>query len=570
MDNSAVFEAFYNNGPVEVGLEVGSDPGVAAANNVKIPRSMARTCTISIEYPEPNWYDADGVLVSGDWSSLSAADSSVVIPPHNVRFPTKVPDLAEGADAAAVAAHAAATKTYQQRLKAARDAAAAAHKAAIDADDAVGRVTVSGMSDDLNNYTGLMRHEGKTYYTVRRNGEWTNYDVSKVHIGSLTPAMVRDFYTANVVAAAVPGITEELQNFVHACRLVGVISGFVTTHHSREFEIVDTPANTHAGADAFFRYFTADGAIAQFATAISARVSNWRRANHATCGDIASGFAKKVLQRAGFWAHSGDRAEVRAHHRRVTTAFYLGTHPCGVHAGLAAFVPDDSDHFAYVDPRFGYKFDWSLRPSAMARIAPKTQVAGTALVTDSIVVLRSLLKSNLAPLVDNLHQLNALAAAYDEVADKGMRVGVARKWFFADHPDDTRTYEFNQKDEAYAALVGTLATAATTFLAGTTIGQSPALANAAAGAADEAASLKWSALAARRTQMSGDAFVDAATALGVAMGSVAGITSTNATVRAAAVDAANGINRAVARALGTNAPDEIDLDDVAARVGDTA
>jgi hypothetical protein len=95
----------------------------------------------------------------------------------------------------------------------------------------------------------------------------------------------------------------------------------------------------------------------------------------------------------------------------MTSAFYIATHALSVRAVLALMAPVDNSHWIISDPYMGLIPKWDVGQSAVVRMLSKTQVAGTALVIDAIVVLKMLLLKSLAPLLQNIYQANSLNGA---------------------------------------------------------------------------------------------------------------------------------------------------------------
>jgi len=207
------------------------------------------------------------------------------------------------------------------------------------------------------------------------------------------------------------------------------------------------------------------------------------------------------MQKEEMWSRDADRTRAAKQNRDYTTAFYIATHAASVHACLALMAPDDKHHFAIIKGSYGYIANWDVKESAKLRLTPRTQVAGAAMVTDAVEVVKMLVSEGLSPILTNSAAIPNLWRQYQRVRDEGMRCAVYASWFFNGHPEpETVTkIEFNQKEASTAALIGELGTVATKFYRGTTIGESPALANASSQMAIAADQTKWAQLARFKT-----------------------------------------------------------------------
>jgi len=311
---------------------------------------------------------------------------------------------------------------------------------------------------------------------------------------------VRKFVAANQTHIRDADLTDDQVKWVHSCRFWAVVAGFVVTSKSREYTIVEDPAQIPDSVNDIAEYIVANSANSW--TASAARATSWRKSNHATGGDIATGFPRRWLVKNGLWTSDRDRNKQDRENRAATSAFYVATHASSVHAVLSLMAGDDADHWARVTPDYGLIPKWDVHESAKVRMTPKTQVSGVAMVTDAVVTMRMLVKEGLAPLLESFGQHQALADAYHEVEDKGIRVATYAGWFLDGHPLGTTKAQFNQKDAAFADLLGELGTVATTYYKGSTIGDSPALSNAARQLGTTTSKGTWGALARARSNIS--------------------------------------------------------------------
>jgi hypothetical protein len=328
---------------------------------------------------------------------------------------------------------------------------------------------------------------------------------------------IRKFVAANEQSVRSSELTEDLIKMVHAVRYWSVIAGFVTTSKSREYTVVDTPSTTETSAVTDETVEFISKYHGQAWTACVARTASWRKSNHATGGQggpgsgVATGFARRWLSREGYWTQSQDQRASYTANQRATTAFYIATHATSVHAVLAQTVGDDKHHWAKVDPSYGcFSPDvWDLRDSAKLRIAPRTQVAGTSMVTDAVVVMKMLISEGIAGLLTERGGSQRLADAYGMIEREGMRLATYAGWYFDGHPHNVSKGSFSQKDPAYASLVGELGVVATTYYRGSTIGDSPSLASAAAQLATPSSKTTWAQLTRVKTSSVSPALVAA-------------------------------------------------------------
>jgi len=303
---------------------------------------------------------------------------------------------------------------------------------------------------------------------------------------------VRRFVAVNLTHIRDADFDDNTTRWIHATRFWAAVSGFVATTKSNEYIVVDDPTDIPDGVNAIADFIA--GYSANSWTASAARATSWRKSNHATGGEIASGFPRRWLQKEGYWPTDRDRAVQQRGARLATSAFYLATHASSVHAVLALMAPTDDDHWACIDPQFGLIPEWDVKESTIIRMVPKTQVAGVSMVTDAVVALRMLVKEGLAPLLESADQYMALATAYRTVEKNGIKAASYAGWFLDGHPNHNPRIPFNQKDLAFAELVGELGVVATKYYSNTSIGESPALDNAAKQMAPDTARQNWTAL----------------------------------------------------------------------------
>lgn len=349
----------------------------------------------------------------------------------------------------------------------------------------------------------LLVHDG-SLWTADAEGDMTE-EVDEFHIDAPTFDDVRRFVAVNVSHIREESIPAESVSWVHAVRFWAVAAGFVVNAKAKEFVEVPDPAQIPAGVDDIAAYIVDFAANAW--TAAAARTASWKKTNHATGGDIVQGFPARWLNKMGFVRSNPDRNAERQAMRSLTDAFYVATHAISVHSVLALMVPDETHHWADVDPAYGLIPRWDIGRSAKIRLEPKTQIAGAAIVVDSVVVLRMAIREGIAPLIMAIDQVDALLSAYRVVEDGGMRCATYAKWFFEGHPDEDeaacKPIAFDQKSSDFAELAGELATIGTRYYAGSTIAGSAALRNAAAQLCPEDVKSTWATVAANRQRVSG-------------------------------------------------------------------
>jgi len=318
---------------------------------------------------------------------------------------------------------------------------------------------------------------------------------------------IRRFVAANITHIRDADLPAGADRWVHAVRFWSVVSGFVHSPKSPEWILVDDPKDNLEDTNEVATF------IAGFAgnawTAVAARATSWRKSNHATGGDVVTGFPRRWLQKMSYWVNPNDKAAREREQKALTTAFYVATHASAVHPVLALMAGSDINHWASVNPCFGLIVDWDVRESTVIRMLPNTQVAGTAWVVDAMVCLKMITKEGIAPLLDSFDMYTELVKQYKIVENFGIRVASYAGWFLDGHPLDIKKVAFNQKDSASADLIGELGAVATKYYAKSTIGESPALANAMSQASTDTIETKWTQLAKAKKQMSGRAIIQA-------------------------------------------------------------
>lgn len=360
-------------------------------------------------------------------------------------------------------------------------------------------------------------HKGK-YYAVDTAG------TNPVEMGSFfrtafSVSDIKQFLSVNNGHVRDSELSVEQRQWVHACRFWAVASGFVCGTRQKEWISVPDATDTSNVTDDAARLIIDSGSVS--VTASAARAASWRKSNHATGGDIASGFARRWISKNATWPTPADIGARKREQGQATSAFYVATHASCVHPVLAMMAPQIDEHWAQLDPANGMVMSWDIMESTAIRIVPKTQVAGTAIVVDSMVVLKMLVAEGLAPLLESAGKYAALAAAYRQVEAHGIRVATYASWFLNGHPDGTQRIAFAQKDSAFSDLVGELATVARTFYRNSTIGESLALDNAMKQLATETAKARWNALTKARKSANDETVMTAYTRIAGASASSA-------------------------------------------------
>jgi hypothetical protein len=210
--------------------------------------------------------------------------------------------------------------------------------------------------------------------------------------------------------------------------------------------------------------------------------------------------------------------------------------------------------------------DWDVRESTSIRMTPKTQVAGVAMVSDAMVCFTMLIKEGLAPLLESFDTYPAFVDAYKKVESSGIRVASYAGWFLDGHPDRLSKLPFNQKSADFADIIGELGAAATRYYAQTTIGESPALDNAAKQMCSDTARTKWMQLGKAKRQMSATNILQAYGRIKGASTSsqIMAINSLDPTSRSAAVGHYNDQLQKAATAAGVSDIPVITAENVAA------
>lgn len=424
----------------------------------------------------------------------------------------------------------------------------------------------------LTGKTGWTVAAPDTLRVVTTNGKWyvrptntltgTGQEVDDIFVDPHTYDDVRRFIVANTGHVRDGELKVDQIYWVHAVRFWATVTGLVTGTKQTEYVTVADPAGDLSAADQYVDRVL--GFQNEALTAVAARATSWRKSNHATGGDLASGFPRRWLSQMKWWPTTGDRATNEPVQRQLTTAFYVATHAAAVHNVLAMMAHTDEGHWACIDPSYGLLMKWDIRESTMLRMSPKTQVAGTAMVVDSMVTLKALVGEGLAPLLENITQWQALQSQYSAVEAGGVAVASYASWFLDGHPLQVSKRNFNQKDSSCADLVGELGAVARQYYSRSTIGQSMALDNAMAQLASETSKKRWAQLAKEKSQSTNAAAIRAYRRI---TGASAGKTITNLAsedkdIVTTAVAEYNTLLTNLGNALGIPSPPQMNAMDV--------
>jgi len=485
---NAKLTAIFSNGRGEAGLEVGSDPGLSPNDYVRIPNRMVKKWAARLVDPK------------------DAGDAGI--------------------------------NDFTKHAKWSGDCGRMEGK---DGWVTKGKICVwkGNLYIQDHDYTGPTESEDEMYdYSL----------IDEFHVESFTYEDILAFVTVNVGHIRDDEFTDAQKVWIHACRFWAVTAGFVATEQSKEYILVDNPSSIDPFAEenlATIGDYSANGW-----TAAAARATSWRKSNHATGGDIVQGFPRRWLQKMVYMPDlaGASRGDYTTAMRRITSAFYVATHAASPHAVLSLMASSDEAHWSIILPEYGLIQSWDVSESARIRMTPKTQVAGAAMVTDGVVVLRMLVKEALAPMLNNQDQIPALMASYKQVEAHGIRVATYAKWFLRDHPGLVKAVDFNQKDESHAALIGELGLVATKYYEGTTIGKSGALDNAAKQYGEETERQIWSSLARQKSGASAATIAQAYGRIKGASGqaSLSGLVSSDEVEVRSSVAAYNLANKRIA------------------------
>jgi len=334
------------------------------------------------------------------------------------------------------------------------------------------------------------------------NDEAVDVAIDEFHVESPTADDVMAFYAVNVGHIEDESFSAGTRFWIHAARFWAVVSGFVASVKQMEFRVVKDPVSYPDDANEFAVYCVnfRDNAW----TSCVARAASWRKTGHAAGGKVVAGFPRRWIEKLNFGPVTDNIASRRQEWQTVTRAFVLATHAASVHNVLALVAPNDINHWASINPSYGLVTHWDIHASVRCRLAPNSQVAGVAMVVDSMVVFKRLVQEGLAPLVASAGQARALREALTTVESFGLQCASHASWFLSGHPLRRQPRPFNQKDPTFAELVGELAVVAREFYPSTPIAKSHALANAAEQLCNPAALGTWRALAREKDRLSAE------------------------------------------------------------------
>jgi hypothetical protein len=459
---NAKFSAIFSNGVGEAGLEVGADPGLPADEYIQIPQCMMKAAVFRRSYSDYDVVD----LKATEAAREREADKA----------------RAEGRDPRWV------NVIYE--------------------DPPVTHDPEEGdKPEDMEKSEGWFRSKKARIYT-KENGEiarqaWSEddlkfYAVDLVMVSAPTVDDVRAFVQVNLGHMRDGQMSAQQLEWVVAIRFWAVVGGLVTSSKNKEWVVVPNPTSDSAPID-IDRYvrFIEDYSSSAY-TACAARGASYRKTNHATGGDTVQGFPAKWMQREGYLSKSTDKTVIKQENRKATTAFYVATHGVSVHCVLAQMGAGAKYHWCEFDPSCGMMRSWEMGDSARVRMEPNTQVAGGAIVADSMVILEMMVKDGIAPLLVHKSQVSSLANAYKRLEKFGVACAVYARWFFDGSPYSNWDPKFSQKDPAFSDLAGELAIVGTKYYTGSTIGASASLENAARQSNEEDLKATWAKLGAER------------------------------------------------------------------------
>jgi hypothetical protein len=353
--------------------------------------------------------------------------------------------------------------------------------------------------------TGVIRvNSGIVEGQMRYRGTPIWVEIDEFVIQAPTCDDLIKFYAANIDHIRGEKLNKETKFWIIAVRFWATVAGFVVTTKSSEYVVVADPTVIPADAAEFADF--AMNFCANSWTACAARATSWRKTNHCTGGEVANGFPKRWLVKEGLWNFNGEDKQRIAHEKQMTTCLYVATHGVSSHAVLALMAPQDPNHWAIITPSFGFVKNWDVGQSVILRMIPNTQVAGTALVVDAMVVLRMLTSEGLSPFISTIHQLDSMMSAYDEVSKNGMRCAVYAKWYFEGFFKNTNTSAFSQRDSSFVDLLSELSIIAMKYYKDSTIAGSAALKNLMAQCSMEGIKHNWAAIASKRRDIDKDDF----------------------------------------------------------------
>lgn len=229
-----MLKRFFGSGPIEAGLEVGTDAGLSADEYIKIPKC----CLKRVFYVE-SLANLNGMTVGG-----------VFVPKEELGYVVaKVPDVVANLDA------------YDS--------------------DTMRFVFFGGglFVKKLNASKEIDQLVG------------TDRLVSEVYCDQWTVDDIKSFLIVNDVTSAM--VDNQRRPFFDACRLLSVMLGVGLTDHDKEWAIVENPPAGTVYEDS--RVLDLLNMATDASTALCVRAAMFRKTKHATGGSLATGFAKKFL-----------------------------------------------------------------------------------------------------------------------------------------------------------------------------------------------------------------------------------------------------------------------------------
>lgn len=476
-------KAIFSNGHGEVGLEVGTDAGLALDEFIQIPKCMKKP-----------WC-----------AKLDAADFHTKT---GTELPKRIKPFYEGASC-------------------------------LEFMGEVGWVT-SG---------NVQIHNGQKSCQVNFKNQFYWIKITEFHIDQGTVDDLKAFFSVNVGHIRDLALDVSDLNWVHAIRYWATVAGFVVSTKSNEYTIVDDPESFAAGADDFVKF--AINYSSSSWTACAARATSWRKTNHATGGEIASGYPRRWLVKENKFADITDKQQRLKQERQKTAAFYIATHGSSVHVILSMMAKEDKHHWSEFDPSYGFIQTWDVGQSTTVRMSPADQVAGSAIVVDSLVVLKMLLSEGLVPLLMNIAQINSLIDAYDKVNNNSVACAIYSKWFLDGHPLHHKPVFFSQRDPSFLELAVELAIVAQRYYTGSTISASAALQNISQQATNEMIRTNWASITTSRKDIASNDFVIAVKKLkgGITADAISDLISDDVNKSKPALEEYNRVQQVIANRL---------------------
>jgi hypothetical protein len=314
--------------------------------------------------------------------------------------------------------------------------------------------------------------------------------VEFVSIASYAHDHLEHFVTLNRTCLEQAGATHEQLILGLAGRYMAVAMGLGTPldDDNTEWQWTANPVGPAAAdVEGIINEMMTKDTLSKGLLLVCARAVSFMLTNHATGTSEGAGFMRKVMEQVDFVPRGANR-QTRIN---ATTVAHTAFHPIDVKTTLARLYPNDANLWGVFRPNAGVIETLTATASLRLRHTTPISIAGTALVTDAVAVLRVLAANSIHYALKHMAQMGALLTAYDNVQVRSMRCGIAAHWWVKNNTFGLIAEPIDQRSTDYYDLICELATAIINFSSTNSLRESPALIAAAAQADLQSTAALW-------------------------------------------------------------------------------